>query len=71
MNRYKVTEVTWEEKGEPPTYEVRKNAGGPADDYDTGECVAVFEQREQADAHAAKLNASRAKGRGETKTNEQ
>lgn len=55
LNRYRVSLVDHDGRGEPPTYEVRKNAGGPADDYDQGECIAVFNTRQEAEDLARKL----------------
>lgn len=55
LNRYRVALVDNEARGEPPTYEVRKNPGGTADDWDEGETMAVFETRQEADSLARML----------------
>lgn len=55
MARYTVSRIDNEWRGEPPTYEVRKNARGPSDDYYEGECMGVFDTQAEADSFAHQL----------------
>lgn len=38
-----------------PAWEVRRNAGGPSDDYDQGEWMGTFDTREAAETFAQQL----------------
>lgn len=55
MNRYTVSKIDNEWRHEAPTYEVRKNAGGPSDDYYEGETMGVFETDDEAQTFAHQL----------------
>ena len=52
-DRFHVFKVDNEWRGEAPTYEVRKNAGGTSDDWYEGECVGVFETEAEAQVACA------------------
>lgn len=55
MNRYTVVRVDWSERDEPPTFEVRRNAGGTSDDWDQGQCMGVYDTQAEADTFAQQL----------------